>query len=49
MARADPAKVKEAEAELALAQKALAKTMFKWTADYSDAEPHFKRAGACCA
>ena len=40
------AKAKEAAAELALAEKALATTMFKWTKDYAEAEPHFKRAGA---
>lgn len=44
--RADPAKAAEANKELALAEKALAKTMFKWTADHAEAEPHFKRAAA---
>ena len=45
MSRVDPSKEKEAKSELALAEKAITKTMFKWTADYSEAEPHFKRAG----
>ena len=45
-ARADPAKAKEAAAELALAEKALATTLFKWTKDHAEAEPHFKRAAA---
>ena len=47
MLRADPAKAKEAAAEVALADKALAKTLFKWAPDYMAAEPHLKRAGAC--
>ena len=41
----DPAKVAEAQAELAAGEKEIKTTMLKWKADWGAAQPHFARAG----
>ena len=42
--RMDPAKIAEAQAELALGEKELKTTLLKWKVDYGAAQPHFAKA-----